>query len=745
MTPPDGATTPGAGATARRLLSALAVAAVFVLIGAFSWTRIVDTDLFWHLASGDWILGRHAVPRLEPFSYTASGRPWIDIHWLYQAALALINRGFGLRGLAIVRSGLILGLFAFLYARGRRDGRGRATAGAALLLAAIAGQERFLIRPEVVSWLLMATFLATLDGVFAPMTRRARRARLWLALPLLQVLWVNIQSLFILGPVLVALALAAAAAERLRRRNGADNRGNGADDPAGDAPVGDLAGSLGMVLLACFLNPYGPAAIRLPLAEFFGHLGGRSLLSRSIAEFQPTLSGSLFTPPVLSFLLLAALTIAALLANVRRARLFDLLVTVAMLSLALRARRNLPLFAVAAVPILLRGAALTPSRWREWTGARWRPAAGAALLSAFSLLLATDVASNRYFQRWPTELWFGSGLIPDYFPEEAARFVALSDLKGQVFHSFSIGGYLIHAWGGRRPVFIDGRNDPYLDGVLEAYLAAVADPGLFEAIARLYKIDAVLWPHFRAVEGRALLAYLAHAPGWRLAHLDPAAAVFIRRDGASAAVAANYQDLSRRLDEHPFAGPPIREIALAEFFSVSGDPGGAAFFYRRAVDRMPASAPLLHDYAVALEHQGRSAEACVAHEAAVAADPGFAPSLGALGAALVEEGKLDEGEPFLERAYRAGDREPHLMIGRARLREKRGDPASAIAVYQEAINLAPGDPALLLDLARFYVRQHEDDAALSVYDLAAAAAPGDAAIARERMALRKKPRRPPRR
>ena len=137
----------------------------------------------------------------------------------------------------------------------------------------------------------------------------------------------------------------------------------------------------------------------------------------------------------------------------------------------------------------------------------------------------------------------------------------------------------------------------------------------------------------------------------------------------------------------------------------------------------------------------RSTEARAAHEAAVAADPGFAPSLGALGAALVEEGKLDEGEPLLERAYRAGDRERQVMIGRARLREKRGDPASAIAVYQEAINLAPGDPALLLDLARFYARQHEDEAALSVYDLAAAAAPGDAAIARERMALRKKPGR----
>lgn len=748
MVPPAGPTKPA------RVLSAAAVAALFLLVAAFTWTKVVDTDLFWHLSSGEWILAHHAVPRVEPFSYTAAGKPWVDIHWAYQVAVALIHRAFGIAGLTVARSLLILGLFALLYVRGRRGGCGRGAVTATLLLAAIVSQERFLMRPEIVSWLLMAACLAILDGVFAASAEDARaradrRMRLWVALPLLQLLWVNVQSLFILGPVLIALAIAAAAAEMLRRPDGATGPST--------APIGDLLGSLGLVLLACLANPYGAQAIRLPLEAFFSHLGGESLLSRSIAEFQPTLSGNLLTPPVLSFLLLAGLTIAALLRNLRRARLFDLLVTAAMLVVALRARRNLPLFAIAAVPILLRSAAAAPGRWRAWAAARWRPALGCALLAAAAGGLSVDVASDRYFQRWPTELWFGSGLIPHYFPEDAARFVVESGIKGQVFHSFSVGGYLMHAWGGRRPVFIDGRNDPYLDGVLESYIAAVASPEIFEQVARRAGVDAVLWPHFRAVEGRALLAYLARAPGWQLAHLDPAAAVFVRTESEATTAAGSRsapavaapamsaknaddrdRDLARRLDERPFAGPPIRDIALAEFFSVIGDLNGAAYFYRRALDRMPDNAPLLHDYAVALERQGRPAEARAAHERAAAVDPGFLPSVGAVGAARVEAGKLDEGELLLERAYRGGVREPGVMIGRARLREKRGDLAAAVAVYQEALNAAPTDSVLLRDLARFYVRHDENEAALSVYDLAVAADPGDRAGASEHDALRQK-------
>src|SRR5262249_2054258 len=149
-------------------------------------------------------------------------------------------------------------------------------------------------------------------------------------------------------------------------------------------------------------------------------------------------------------------------------------------------------------------------------------------LALVSLGLTFDVASDRFFVRRPTERWFGAGEIPDYFPGEAARFIVAGAFPGNVFHPLWAGGYLIPALKGARRVFSDGRNDPYLEDVLPAYMNALASPAAFEETARRYQITCVLWPHQRAIEGKTLLRYLTGRSGWVLVDLDPAAAVFLR-------------------------------------------------------------------------------------------------------------------------------------------------------------------------------------------------------------------------
>ncbi|HEU4402096.1 MAG TPA: hypothetical protein VFT43_08320, partial [Candidatus Polarisedimenticolia bacterium] len=606
---------------------------------------------------------------------------------------------------------------------------------------------------EIVSWILMAAVLGALDRALATEVATVRRRILWGLLPALQILWVNIQSLFILGPAFMALALIAALVGLLRRPAPA-----GAPERAVDILVGLAAGAV-----ASLANPYGAAAIRLPFEQLFSHLGGRSLLSQTIVEFQPTLLARPVTPSIIAFEAFVLLAALVFLVNLPRVRAWDLLVAAATLYLALKARRNIPLFVIAATPILLRQGAATAAAWRVVRRAGWPfhltwgalrdPAAGRtgrmaavtapALVAVLGLGLTADVVSNRFFLRVPTERWWGVGEIPDYFPEEAADFVESSRAPGETFHPLWAGGFLIDAWEGDRRVFIDGRNDPYVGGVLETYLKTIGDPAVFEDTARRYQITMVLWPHQRALEGRALLAHLAHGRGWTLVHLDPAAAVYMRSDLAPTGLPAGghpesgpsrgevYADLARRLDEAPFHGPPLREIALGEFFSVTGDPPGAVFFFRRALDRLPRSAPLLHDYALALERQGRREEARRAHEAAVEADPGFLPSLEALGTLLMQEGRIDEARRRLDAAYGAGDRSVAVMTGRGRLFEQEGRLAEAVAAYKDALLSAPRSAVLLREVALFHVRHHEAEAALPYYARAAEADPDDPATARE--------------
>ena len=744
-TPPAGRA-PADARPAAGWAAGVAALSLFLAVGALSLTRLTDTDVWWHIASGDLIRKTGRVPHAEPFSFTVLGHRWIDIHWLFQVVLSFLYEKGGATALDLLRGVLILGVFAFLLARCRRAA-GPGTSGAILLLVALACQERFLVRPEIVSWALMVVVLALMERALAAKTRGRRRRILFLGLPLIQLLWVNVQGLFILEPVLIVLALATAVLDFLR----APRR---ARDP--DRPL-DFLVALALAALVSLANPFGAAALRLPFEEFFLHLGGRTLLSRTIAEFQPPLSGYLVTPSIIAFVVLALVTALAILADSGRVRSFDLLAVAATLAVALRARRNIPIFALAAAPVLARHLrtllASAPAHLRSLVPERARRAGatvGCLALAVACLALSADVASDRFYLRRPTERWFGSGEIPDYFPEETARYVAASGIPGNVFHSLAVGGYLIHAWRGERGVFIDGRNDPYLEGVLESYLKALADPAAFEDVVRRYQITAVLWPHQRALEGRALLSYLARGRGWVLVHLDPGAAVYLRADLMSPTRLdegpfppgrdrrAAYEDLARRLATRPFGGPPIREIALGEFFSVSGDAAGAEFFYHTALARLPRSAAVLYGHALALERLGREREARAEYERAAAADPGYLPAVAALGSLLLDEGRLQEAERSLERAYGGGETSARLLTARARLFEQKGDVARAVASYREALSQAPGDTGLLRAVALFYMRHGEASSALPFYTTAAEADPDDPVIAGEMAALLEK-------
>ena len=41
---------------------------------------IADGDIYWHLAAGRRMLQDHALLRVDPFTLSAAGRPWIDVH-----------------------------------------------------------------------------------------------------------------------------------------------------------------------------------------------------------------------------------------------------------------------------------------------------------------------------------------------------------------------------------------------------------------------------------------------------------------------------------------------------------------------------------------------------------------------------------------------------------------------------------------------------------------------------------------
>src|SRR3569623_2704296 len=82
---------------------------LLVLAGVM-WTPAVlnDSDSWWHVTAGQWILSHHAVPHTDPFSFTFAGKPWIAHEWLSEIimACAFVAQWRGLMLLTVAACGV---------------------------------------------------------------------------------------------------------------------------------------------------------------------------------------------------------------------------------------------------------------------------------------------------------------------------------------------------------------------------------------------------------------------------------------------------------------------------------------------------------------------------------------------------------------------------------------------------------------------------------------------------------------
>ena len=71
--------------TLRRLtLPGLATWLTFAGIFAMAFRLSVDTDTWWHLRAGAWMVAHHQLLTVDQFSTTRFGQPWINHSWLSQ-------------------------------------------------------------------------------------------------------------------------------------------------------------------------------------------------------------------------------------------------------------------------------------------------------------------------------------------------------------------------------------------------------------------------------------------------------------------------------------------------------------------------------------------------------------------------------------------------------------------------------------------------------------------------------------
>src|SRR5580693_7144295 len=265
------------------------------LLGLLAYTTLSvrllgDAGIGWHIRTGQIILATHAIPRVDPFSATMSGRVWFAWEWLYDALVGWLESAAGLNGVVLFTALVIATVFAWTFRLLLRRGTNMLVALVLVLLAASAAMIHFLARPHVVSWLFTVAWFWILDSsdescwtsgsesLAASETNPRRGWVLWL-LPPLMLVWVNVHGGFLLGFVLLGIYWCSAAWQWFRLKE------DRFDDALRRIRAGWLVRALtltGIVSgLATLVNPYG---FRLHV-HIYRYLANRFLMDH-IDEFQ---------------------------------------------------------------------------------------------------------------------------------------------------------------------------------------------------------------------------------------------------------------------------------------------------------------------------------------------------------------------------------------------------------------------------------------------------------------------------
>jgi tetratricopeptide (TPR) repeat protein len=245
----------------RRWLDGLLLVLLAVTVFLLGCYEMGDSDIWWHLRGGQWILEHGRVPDLDPFTFGSADKPWVDIHWSYEVILVLAYRAGG--AAALVFLGAAVGAAAFLTVlTARRRDWPVAASVLCWMPTLVLLSFRLDPRPEIFSLLYLGCYLAVLWRV------EERPALAWL-LPLVQLLWVNVQGLFILGPILLGMFLAANGARLLWRYLLAEPRSLQPDEKAKEKRWWlHVGGATFTAAVVCLANPYFFAGAWFPFELF---------------------------------------------------------------------------------------------------------------------------------------------------------------------------------------------------------------------------------------------------------------------------------------------------------------------------------------------------------------------------------------------------------------------------------------------------------------------------------------------
>ena len=444
-------------------------------------------DLGWHLAAGDLIRERGAIPFQDPWSFTLGDRQWFNASWLWDVTASVIFQYAGFGGLVVLAVGCGALIAAYLTTICLRAG----TSPVAVCIAVVAAcllYPCYATPPNI--YLAAAPNMATMLFSVVFFGECLRKSRC-LVLPLIMLLWVNSHGGFVLGFLIIGVFAGVA----LLRRDWASFR------------IYTIAG-VGC-FIAIFANPLG-WRIYFGVVTTVGHFVQAYITEWMSFFHNMPLPGSI--PSILYILVFAALNLrfGSTVSVPLEARILAWL----FLFLGIYQFRYISsFFLFSTVVMALYIDRLLPTQLARFNVRKMLFAAG--VIGACALPLA--------FAHVRPALGFHPLLS-----EQDANYLRTNLPHKRLLNHWNTGGLLIFYTRGTVPVFVDGRAaTAYPDDLLRDYFKLIQveiDEATWDAILDKYRIDAVLWVKFHD----ELRQFLVGKRGWKEVHTGAYETVYVK-------------------------------------------------------------------------------------------------------------------------------------------------------------------------------------------------------------------------
>jgi tetratricopeptide (TPR) repeat protein len=691
-----------------KVIGILLISSVLCLVFLLAHKSLFDLDIWLHLSAGKYILQNRTVPAQDIFSFTVSGKSWIDHSWLFQVISYLVYSGWQADGLILLESLILTMVFMLLFIIGYRSIGSYLEAAVFLLFAVFASVDRFNIRPDIFSLLFFAAYLYFLRF-------HLEDRFLWFLVPI-QVLWVNIHGYFILGPLLIFIFILT---QYLSRRLGFLPKGWREESALSEQAYLRLKRFFWIIILCAFANPHGLAGAGYPLRvlqEVFS--GENRTFFKYIQELKPTLQA--YHSWAHYYNIIAFFSLALLLVNFKRIRLTDVMLFVFFCFFGL-VIRNSAFFVFINYLIIVTYLGRTLRSFSSLLEFRFPAKSAIFYLVKCGVQIALVVFLINRIEAVLLESYYDfekyevkSALIgadERNYPGKAVDFILEHGLGPDIFNDFNSGAYLVGRAYPRVRVFIDGRTELYGAAFFKEYARLLeGDASVFEKTMRQYNLDTVLLT-LTFNSAPAIARYLYRSPQWRLVFLDPYAVIFLKENPRNEELIKRYAlDLNRytppkvRVKDLPVKWVyPAPYIIRASFFELLKEEEAVIGECKEALRIVPNCARAYHLLGRVYLRRKAYGQALEALRAACVLMPWDTDMRTDLARCFREMGEENLALEALNRVLRAKAKHPEANYQLGLLYLESGKEKEALDPLSKAVRYSPKEARYSLALARAYL------------------------------------------